>query len=548
MKFRNKLMILMVGLALVSSGVLLTVTATRSKALLLDEIRSKVLSVAATTARLVSAGDHEAIQTAADAKGEAYGRVETMLRAVRDANRRSDIHVKFVYTLRPVAGKEGVYSYVVDAEERGSEDRSEVGDEYSPKDATLPPMPLDRDDLQVAEDEYGTFLSATSPIRDAAGKPVALLGVDVQIEEVLAQTRKLLYIGLGGMLVAGGVAAVLGVVLSRGVSRSLETLTGAVEKVAAGELDAKVPASVGGGNDEFARLGQAFNQMVPQLRDGLKLKESLELAMEVQQALLPSGPPAVDGLEIAGRSIYCDETGGDYFDFLELSNVGKDAMAIAVGDVTGHGIAAALLMTTARALLRGQATQGGTLSHLFTHMNRHLARDCQSGRFMTLYYLVIDSQTRHLRWVSAGHDPAIAYNPATDVFVELSGADIPMGLDGDWEYQEFERGGWIDGQVIVIGTDGIWETRDTSGRMFGKTGLREIIRANARRPCAEIAKLITDTLIRYRQGRSQEDDVTLVVIKFTPRKKPAADEPIVEELAPAEGISEPGAAGGEAQV
>lgn len=525
MKFRNKLMVLMVGLALVSNGVLLAVTTFRSRAVLLEEIRSKVLTISATTARLINVKEHESIHTPQDAQGDAYSHIETLLRTVRDANRRDDINVKFVYTMRPIEGKSGEYAFVVDGEERGSSDRSEVGSAYVPKDPNLPEIPLDRDSLQVAEDEFGTFLSATSPLRDAAGKAVGLVGVDVGIEDVLARTRLLIYIGLGGMAVAGGVAAVLGVVLSRRVTRSLETLTTTVEKVAAGDLDAKVSAE---GDDEFARLGTAFNRMVPQLADGLKLKESLELAMEVQQALLPSGPPVVDGLEIAGRSIYCDETGGDYFDFLELSNLSRDTLAIAVGDVTGHGIAAALLMTTARALLRGQANQGGSIAHLITHMNRHLARDCQAGRFMTMFYLVVNAATRELRWVSAGHDPAIAYNPSTDVFVELSGADIPMGLDADWEYQEFDRGGWINGQVIVIGTDGIWETRDNTGRMFGKTGLRDIIKANARKSCAEIAKAITDTLGRYRQGRSQEDDVTLVVIKFVARQNRSTDEPSAE--------------------
>jgi serine phosphatase RsbU (regulator of sigma subunit) len=517
MKFRYKLMVLMVGLAIISNGVLLSVTTLWSRSLLLEEIRSKVLSIASTTARLMDASEHESVKSSADIDGEAFLDMERVLRKVRDANRREDVHVKFVYTLRPAAGRDGELEYVVDAEERGSQDRSEVGDLYKPKDPDAPMIPMDRDDIQILEDEFGTFLSATSPVRDAAGKPVALVGVDVQIEAVLAQTRRLMYIGLAGMGAAAGVAAILGVVLSRRVTRSLEVLMTAVEKVAKGDLQAKVPVE-GGGNDEFATLGNAFNSMVPQLADGLKLKESLELAMEVQQALLPSGSPTVDGLEIAGRSIYCDETGGDYYDFIEMTNLSKDTLAIAVGDVTGHGIAAALLMTTARALLRGQAATTGNIAHLITHMNRHLSRDCHGGRFMTMYYLVIDAATRHLRWVSAGHDAAIAYNPATDMFVELEGADLPMGVDADWQYQEFERGGFIDGQVIVIGTDGIWETRDVNGRMFGKTGLRELIRTHARRPCAEIAKVIADALSKYRQGKSQEDDVTLVVMRFVPRK------------------------------
>lgn len=514
MRFRNKLLLMMVGLAVASNGVLVAVTTLRSRALLMEEIRSKVLSIAATAARMVDAQAHESILAESDVDGDAYTGLESLLRAVRDANRRDDVEVKFVYTLRPVEGRPGVYVYVVDAEERGSPDKSQVLEEHKPSDPSQATFPVDRDDVQIGTDAYGTFLSATSPIRDRDGVPRALVGVDVVIEEVLSRTRRLLYIGLGGMAMAGGVAALFAVYLSRRVSYALESLMAAVERVAAGDLEAKAPLT---GGDEFARVGAAFNEMVPQLRDGLKIKESLALAMEVQQALLPSTPPVVDGIEISGRSIYCDETGGDYFDFLELSDVTPDTLAVAVGDVTGHGIAAALLMTTARALLRGHAGQGGSLAQVVTHMNRHLSSDCQAGRFMTMFYLVLNSTTRDLRWVSAGHDPAIAYNPSTDVFVELAGADIPMGLDADWEYQEFQREGWIDGHVIVIGTDGIWESRDPQGRMFGKTGLREVIRSHARRPCADIARAITDTLLKYRQGRSQEDDVTLVVIKFVPR-------------------------------
>jgi serine phosphatase RsbU (regulator of sigma subunit) len=525
MKFRNKLLILMVLLTLASNGVLLVITYVRSREILLQEMRSKVLSIAATTARMVNAELHESIKAPADQSSEAYTSVESLLRSARDANRRDDVRVKFVYTVRPTGlesdGVASGYIYVVDAEERDSGEKSAVGDEYEPKDPEAPLMPPDRDYVEVASDEFGTFLSASSPIRDAAGKPVALLGVDVGIEDVLARTRLLLWIGLGAMVIAGAAGAAFAAYLSRRVTRTLESLNDAVAKVASGDLDAKAPAE---GDDEFALLGKAFNDMVPQLRDGMKLKESLALAMEVQQSLLPMTPPTVDGLEIAGRSIYCDETGGDYYDFIELSDVSPHTLAITVGDVTGHGIAAALLMTTARALLRGRASHEGDIAQLVTHMNRHLSRDCQNGRFMTLYYMLVDTRTRHVRWVSAGHDPAIAYNPATGVFVELAGSDIPMGLDPDWVYSEFDRGGWPDGQIIVIGTDGIWETRDPCKRLFGKEALKEIIKANARRSCADIAKAITDTLGRYRQGGSQEDDVTLVVMKFVPSSAPITED------------------------
>lgn len=512
MRFRNKLLLILVGLALLSNGVLVLVSVYFSRELMNQRIRSQVLSIASGAARLVDASAHEKIRAPGDIDTPEYAQIEALLRSIRDANRREDIHVRFVYTLRAVPGQPGKVAYVVDAEERGSNEKSDIGEVYEPKNPDTPPLPLDRNDLQVASDNYGTFLSATSPIRDAAGRPVALLGVDMDIDDVLAQTRRVLWIGLSSMGLAVALAAGLALFVSRRVTHSLDVVTGVVEQIAAGDFDARVSLK---SRDEFGTLARVINEMVPQLREGLKLKDSLALAMEVQQALLPSGPPKMAGLDIAGSSVYCDETGGDYYDFLELSHLGPDRLAVAVGDVTGHGVAAALLMTTARALLRSRAPGQGTLAQVMSDINRHLAHDCHAGRFMTLFYLLIDARSRHLQWVSAGHDPAVLYDPASDSFDELAGEDIPMGLDADWKYNEFNRDGFRSGQVLMIGTDGIWESRNSAGQMFGKQRMREVMRATAGLSAAEIAKAVTVALGEFRAGHLQEDDVTMVVVKFT---------------------------------
>jgi sigma-B regulation protein RsbU (phosphoserine phosphatase) len=126
--------------------------------------------------------------------------------------------------------------------------------------------------------------------------------------------------------------------------------------------------------------------------------------------------------------------------------------------------------------------------------------------------MIVDTRDLRLRWVSAGHEPAILYDPATDTFEELAGEDIPLGVRS-WTYRERAREGWRRGQVILIGTDGIWETRDPAGRRFGRDALRALVRAHAHRPPADILAEVLAALASFRGTRVQEDDVTLVVLR-----------------------------------
>ena len=117
-----------------------------------------------------------------------------------------------------------------------------------------------------------------------------------------------------------------------------------------------------------------------------------------------------------------------------------------------------------------------------------------------------------VRWVRAGHDPALIYDPSTDAFDELKGQGPALGLDSSFEYDSFHRR--IEtGQVIMIGTDGIWEMHNKAGEMFGKKGLREIIRNNHTASARQIVDTVTGALERFRGDEAPEDDITLVVIK-----------------------------------
>ena len=431
----------------------------------------------------------------------------SMLVSLRDQGEQSVLEV----VARPGYHRKGErWNARFDAEYLDSGDREQmgrlIGDLSSGRSGTCEMPYLGRASLWVygAVDERGNYLVLIIPYEEVVAQAVAAE------QDVLERTwTQLRATGVVAALVILGVllAALVG---SRSVTRPVRELAATADRIAHGEFDARARITT---RDELGQLAGHFNTMVPKLQDHLKLKQSLALAMEVQQSLLPAEPPQVKGLDVAGTSIYCDETGGDYYDFVDLSELGPHLLGIAVGDVTGHGVAAAMLMATARAVLRSRATQPASLADLMNGINKCLAPDMAGGRFMTLCYMMIDTRTRQVRWASAGHDPPILYDPRTDSFSELVGGGIPLGVEPSWRYTESGPLALEQGQIMVIGTDGIWEARNPQGKFFGKDALREIIHQNADRPAQDISDAITAALSMFRQESPQEDDVTLIVVK-----------------------------------
>jgi len=250
------------------------------------------------------------------------------------------------------------------------------------------------------------------------------------------------------------------------------------------------------------------------LKEQKQMRRSLDLAREVQQSLLPSSVPEVSGLDIAGKSIYCEKTGGDYYDFLNFRNGRSNKVDVIIGDVAGHGLPSALLMTTARALIRLRSSLPGSISDIVTDVNRHLSNDTgESGRFMTLFYLSIDLVKKSLKWVRAGHEPAILYDPADNSFQELFGPGIPLGVDESWQFEECQKMDLAKGQIIALNTDGIRETRNSRNEMFGNDSICEIIRQKKDAGANEIMNSILKERNNFQSNSNAEDDFTIVVIK-----------------------------------
>lgn len=327
------------------------------------------------------------------------------------------------------------------------------------------------------------------------------------------QRRQIL---LASIVVAASV--LLALLLGRAVTAPLLRLTDHVRRVGRGDLNATLNLHA---TREFQLLSAELNRMSSGLKERIELERAMELAMEVQQGLLPQGVPAVKGLDVAAHCRYCDVTGGDYYDFIEVSDLPGGRTLIAIGDALGHGIASALLMATARAALRASAAAPGpvSLGDVLVRVNAVLSHGARQGRFMTMLLMVADPDAGTLRWARAGHEPVVLYSPSSDAFIDLDGGSIPLGIE-PVGFEEYHFDALTPGMILVAGTDGLWEAMNPAGEMFGRQRLREVIRQASRPqasglpPCAaDIVAAIDRALTEFVQGRRIKDDVTLVVAR-----------------------------------
>ncbi|THB70332.1 MAG: HAMP domain-containing protein [Desulfobulbaceae bacterium] len=299
--------------------------------------------------------------------------------------------------------------------------------------------------------------------------------------------------------------------IRRRIIKPILAIENGAERVAAGELDTFLQPT---GNNELSKLMYSFNEMVTGLKQRDQMQQSLEVAKEVQQNLLPQSNPSLRGFDIAGRTRYCDETGGDYYDFIYPAAAENNNLGVVIGDVSGHGISSALLMTTARAFLRQRSSLPGTITEVVGDVNRQLSRDVgESGSFMSLFYMIVNPDQMSMDWVRAGHDPAIVFDPAIGSCSELKGEGIALGVDETWSYRINDPLPLKPGQVIMVGTDGIWEARNQAGEMFGKGAVYQILQERWQESADAIAAEIFDRLDEFTAGTRLEDDVTLIILK-----------------------------------
>jgi sigma-B regulation protein RsbU (phosphoserine phosphatase) len=260
---------------------------------------------------------------------------------------------------------------------------------------------------------------------------------------------------------------------------------------------------------ENAELTESVRREIAQR---VRLDRELEIAREVQQRLFPQKLPLVNGLDFAGYCRPAEGVGGDYYDFIHLPD---GCLGIAVGDVSGKGIAAALMMASLQASLRGQTIRPcEKLSEIMGNINNLVFDASASNRYATFFYAQYDPSTLKLRYVNAGHNPPLVWrgHGSEQTFVRLEEGGTVVGLFPDFPFAEatvqLEKG-----DVVVAYTDGISEAMTASDEEYGEERLIEALRRCQARSAADISSYVLGDVDTFTAGAKQNDDMTLVILR-----------------------------------
>ena len=243
-------------------------------------------------------------------------------------------------------------------------------------------------------------------------------------------------------------------------------------------------------------------------RDYHRMREEVRLAARIQGDLLPKAHPSVDGYDVAGTSIPAQEVGGDYFDYIPVD---ADRWAFALGDVSGKGLPASLVMANLQATLRGQTDPGVSVSECVARSNRLLHRSTSADKFVTLFYGVLDVREHRFVFSNAGHDNPFFYDQGVAPR-RLSTGGIVLGAIGEYPFQE-ESITFAPGDLLVICSDGIAEAMNAKGDFFGEERIAEAIAKHRDAPAAELMEAILGTVRRFVGKHPQSDDMTILILK-----------------------------------
>lgn len=308
-----------------------------------------------------------------------------------------------------------------------------------------------------------------------------------------------------------------GVRITTGITSAVRALHRGTRRIAEGDLDTQI---VMPNEDELGDLAASFNVMATAVKKGReealarqRMESELETARKIQEKLLPDEMPRVPGFEIAGTSIPSQQVGGDYFDFLDMGN---QQLGIAIADVSGKGIPAALLMANLQASLHAQVIKPTKVAEVTSRLNNLLVRSTEANMFATFFYAILDRKESKFTSTNAGHNPPLLFRKEGNI-ERLETGGLLLGFLPDQEYKQ-QTVTIMPGDVVVLYTDGITEAAGVSAEkisenLFGEKRLIGVVQANMARSARGIQSFILKAITEYTAGAPQFDDITLVVIK-----------------------------------
>jgi sigma-B regulation protein RsbU (phosphoserine phosphatase) len=372
------------------------------------------------------------------------------------------------------------------------------------------------------ENEGGTPLSALVVVRS---RPSLIINQLFSTSEEWASALKLALVGIGVLFLSVEIVSLFsGVGLTRTITRSIADLYEATRKIKVGDFSHRIPIRT---HDQLSELAGSFNSMTENIqklilesKEKERLESELEIAREVQSQLFPKEVPRLKTLELDGVCNPARTVSGDYYDFVSIESCWT---ALAIGDIAGKGISAALLMASIQSSLRAQLTYRNgprsnrsaentpiSTSSLVTLLNQQLYENTSPEKFASFYCGVYDDRSGRLFYTNAGHLPPILIRQGKASRLAISGMVLGVLPNNHYDQDCVEL---QPGDLLVAFTDGITEPENEYGEEFGEKRLTELLLRNARRPLKELVAVVTGAVSEWSNSPEQQDDMTLLVAR-----------------------------------
>ena len=376
---------------------------------------------------------------------------------------------------------------------------------------------------QIYNDSDGKWFSAFHPLRDRQGKVVAVLGADQRASDLETETRERLRSTLLSGLAAAGVAVLLSFLMARSVTRPLKLMAESTAEIAAGNLGIRLNID---SHDEVEALAHSFNRMVErlsasaedrarmhkELMEKQKLDQELSLAAEIQSSFMPVNFPCSPQFCTHARTMPAQVVGGDFYDFIDL---GGDRQGIAIGDVAGRGIAAAIYMARLVSDFRSAAARAGSPCEALERLNQQLLRRATRGLFVTMTYLVLEAKTGEVCYATGGHLPLLRCSGQTHEVEILYGDEgLPLGIERESLLAD-RKVQLAPGDTLLLVTDGVVEALSPDRNVFDMEVLAQVFR----RQDSEFGDVVDGIFhaIGMVSSQAAEDDLTVLAITWTPQ-------------------------------
>jgi serine phosphatase RsbU (regulator of sigma subunit) len=338
-----------------------------------------------------------------------------------------------------------------------------------------------------------------------------VFGIARPIGSSLANLRLTAVRNLGYGLIFVGLAIIGIIPLSGRMTRALSILTNGVERLASGDRGARVQVQ---SRDEFGTLALAFNHMAEQLEEKEKklveqerIQKEIELCREIQQAFLPKAAFRFDGIKTRGVTIPAREVGGDFFNYFLLNS---DCLALMIGDVSGKGLPAALLMANFQATVKAMLPLESDLGKLAIDLDNEIQSSTPSEQFLTLFIAILDLKTKAFRYVNAGHNPQLLLRRDGSL-LRLESTGRPLGLIKGGGYQEVHL--TLDkGDCVFLYTDGLVEAENEGGQEFGMQNLEELLANKEAHRFEDSLEYVQTAVQHYRGTLELNDDATMMLV------------------------------------